>query len=61
MTDFEGEKSLNRETSELEVKGKFKLSDNELDSVAGGQNSDYGTTNGNIPNYADYETEPISG
>ena len=36
MEGFEGEKRLNRETSELEVKGKFKLSEEELDNVAGG-------------------------
>ena len=36
MAEFEGEKSLNRETSELEVKGKFKLSEEELGNVAGG-------------------------
>ena len=36
MAEFEGEKNLNRETSELEVKGKFKLSEEELDNVAGG-------------------------
>ena len=33
MAEFEGEKRLNRETSELEVKGKFKLSEEELDKA----------------------------
>ena len=36
MAKFEGEKNLNRKTSELEVKGKYKLSEEELDNVAGG-------------------------
>ena len=40
MANFEGEKRLNRETSELEVKGKFKLSEEELDNVAGGCGDD---------------------
>ena len=61
MANFEGKLNLNVETSEIEINGKFKLTEDELDSVAGGQNSDYYTTNVNIPNYADYETESISG
>ena len=40
MANFEGEKNLNRETSELEVKGKYKLSEEELDNVAGGCGDD---------------------
>ena len=36
MANFEGEKRLNKETSELEVKGKFKLTKDELDNVVGG-------------------------
>ena len=36
MAEFEGVKNLNRETHELEVKGKFKLSEDELDNVSGG-------------------------
>ena len=46
MADFEGEKRLNRETSELEVKGKFKLSEEELDNVSGGCGDDDGTYGG---------------
>ena len=40
MAEFEGEKNLNRETSELEVKGKFKLSEEDLANVAGGCGDD---------------------
>ena len=40
MAEFEGEKNLNRETSELEVNGKFKLSEEELDNVSGGCGDD---------------------
>ena len=36
MEGFEGEKRLNRETSELEVKGRFKLNEKELNRVSGG-------------------------
>ena len=36
MAEFEGEKNLNKETSELEINGKFKLSEEELNTVAGG-------------------------
>ena len=38
MANFEGKITLNRETSELEVKGKFKLTLEELDAVTGGGN-----------------------
>ena len=37
MANFEGEKRLNRETSELEVNGKFELSNDDLEKVSGGQ------------------------
>ena len=46
MAEFEGEKRLNRETSELEVRGKYKLSEEELDNVAGGCGDDDNTYNG---------------
>lgn len=36
MADFEGKLTLHVDTSEIEVNGKFKLSENELDVVAGG-------------------------
>ena len=36
MADFEGNMNLNVETSEIEIKGKFKLTEEELDKVAGG-------------------------
>ena len=37
MAEFEGNLSLNVETSEIEIKGKFKLTEDELSKVAGGQ------------------------
>ena len=37
MADFEGKLNLNVETSEIEVNGKFKLTEEELDQVAGGR------------------------
>ena len=36
MANFEGNINLNVETSEIEVNGKFKLTEDELDNVAGG-------------------------
>ena len=36
MAEFEGNLNLNVETSEIEIKGKFKLTEEELDKVAGG-------------------------
>ena len=36
MAEFEGNLNLNVETSEIEIKGKFKLTEKELDVVAGG-------------------------
>ena len=36
MAEFEGKINLNVETSEIEIKGKFKLAEEELDKVAGG-------------------------
>ena len=36
MAEFEGKLNLNVETSEIEIKGKFKLTEDELDTVAGG-------------------------
>ena len=36
MAEFEGNLNLNVETSEIEIKGKFKLTEEELDTVAGG-------------------------
>ena len=36
MANFEGKLNLNVETSEIEVEGKFKLTEEELDKVAGG-------------------------
>ena len=38
MAEFEGKLNLNVETSEIEVNGKFKLTEDELDKVAGGKN-----------------------
>ena len=38
MAEFEGNLNLNVETSEIEIKGKFKLTEGELDTVAGGAN-----------------------
>ena len=38
MAEFEGKLNLNVETSEIEIKGKFKLTEDELDKVAGGKN-----------------------
>ena len=40
MANFEGKLNLNVETSEIEIKGKFKLTEEELDTVAGGNYSD---------------------
>ena len=40
MADFEGDLNLNVETSEIEIKGKFKLTEEELDNVAGGNQND---------------------
>ena len=37
MANFEGDLNLNVETSEIEIKGKFKLTEEELDTVAGGE------------------------
>ena len=37
MAEFEGKLNLNVETSEIEVEGKFKLTEDELDTVAGGK------------------------
>ena len=37
MAEFEGNLNLNVETSEIEIKGKFKLTEDELDVVAGGK------------------------
>ena len=37
MAQFEGDMNLNVETSEIEIKGKFKLTEEELDKIAGGQ------------------------
>ena len=36
MAEFEGDLNLNVETSEIEIKGKFKLTGDELDRVSGG-------------------------
>ena len=36
MAEFEGKLSLNVETSEIEVNGKFLLTDDDLSKVAGG-------------------------
>ena len=36
MAEFEGTLNLNVETSEIEIKGKFKLTEDELDKVSGG-------------------------
>ena len=36
MAEFEGKLSLNVETSEIEIRGKFKLNEEELDRVSGG-------------------------
>ena len=36
MAEFEGKLNLNVETSEIEIKGKFKLTEDELDTVTGG-------------------------
>ena len=36
MANFEGKLNLNVETSEIEIKGKFKLTEEELDTVTGG-------------------------
>ena len=36
MAEFEGNLNLNVETSEIEIKGKFKLTEEELNTVAGG-------------------------
>ena len=44
MAEFEGNLNLNVETSEIEIKGKFKLSEEELDKVAGGDTGDNGGT-----------------
>ena len=38
MAEFEGKLNLNVETSEIEVNGKFKLTEDELDKVTGGKN-----------------------
>ena len=38
MANFEGNVTLNVETSEIEINGKFKLTGEELDTVAGGAN-----------------------
>ena len=38
MAEFEGKLNLNVETSEIEVNGKFELTEDELDKVAGGKN-----------------------
>ena len=35
VAEFEGKLNLNVETSEIEIKGTFKLSNEELDNVAG--------------------------
>ena len=37
MAEFEGKLNLNANASELEVNGKFKLTEEELDKVAGGK------------------------
>ena len=37
MAEFEGKLNLNVETSEIEIKGKFKLTEDELDKVSGGK------------------------
>ena len=36
MAEFEGNLNLNVETSEIEIKGKFTLTEEELSKVAGG-------------------------
>ena len=36
MAEFEGNINLNVETSEIEIKGKFKLNEEELNRVSGG-------------------------
>ena len=36
MAEFEGKLNLNVETSEIEIKGKFKFTEDELDKVSGG-------------------------
>ena len=36
MANFEGKLNLNVETSEIEIKGKFKLSEEELDGISAG-------------------------
>ena len=36
MAEFEGKLNLNVETSEIEIKGKFKLTEDELDKISGG-------------------------
>ena len=36
MANFEGNVNLNAETSEIEIEGKFALTDEELEQVTGG-------------------------
>ena len=41
MAEFEGDLNLNVETSEIEINGKFKLNEEELDRVSGGMQVDF--------------------
>ena len=43
MADFEGKVEMNDDKTEGEVKGKFKLTEEELDNVAGGCGDDDNT------------------